>query len=146
MPEVYPSAWDEALLPAERLLIRTIRVVASGLECGALRIWFERAAGCAGAEAYRALAAFLHQLAFHGRRRIVLSTPPDARLTQDEELLLGAFGCAQAEDYRALDQRLTELVGREAPASLGAAACIVAQAMAMGGGFLRPPEPFALAF
>lgn len=44
---------------------------------------------------------------FHaGYWGVTLSPPGDAALTADEALILDLFGCAQAEDYRALDERL----------------------------------------
>lgn len=83
------------------------------------------------------LEVFLQQLGAWGRRRLVLSVPADLRLTDDEALILDAFGCAQAEDYRSLHERLISLTGGEPPAALGAAACMVAQALAMNGLLVR---------
>lgn len=132
----------DALTHGERLLIRTIRLLALTAPCHGLRGLFEQACGCAGHEAYRVLEVFLQQLGAWGRRRLVLSVPADPRTTDDEALILDAFGCAQAEDYRSLDERLTGLLGGEPPPALGAAACVVAQALAMNGLVLRAqPSP-----
>lgn len=132
----------DTLTHGERLLIRTIRLLALTAPCHGLRGLFEQACGCAGHEAYRVLEVFLQQLGTWGRRRLVLSVPADPRTTDDEALILDAFGCAQAEDYRSLDERLTGLLGGEPPPALGAAACVVAQALAMNGLVLRArPSP-----
>lgn len=136
------EAEGDRLSHGERILIRTIRLLALQTVCHGLRGHFEEACGCAGPEAYRTLEVFLQQLVVRGRRRFVLSVPSDVRLTPDEALLLDVFGCAQVEDYRALDERLAGLTGAPAPAAMGAAACFVADAMAMGGLRLRPrPAP-----
>lgn len=132
----------DTLTHGERLLIRTIRLLALTAPCHGLRGLFEQACGCAGHEAYRVLEVFLQQLGTWGRRRLVLSVPADPRTTDDEALILDAFGCAQAEDYRSLDERLAGLLGVEPPPALGAAACLVAQALAMNGLVLRAqPSP-----
>ena len=136
----------DELLHGERLLIRTVRLLALTAPCHGLRGHFEQACGCAGEEAYRTLEVFLQQLCLRGRKRLTLSVPTDPRLTSDELVVLDAFGCAQAEDYRSLDERLTGLVGGEPPMALGAAACVVAQTFAMNGLLLRaratPDEAF----
>ena len=130
------------LLHGERLLIRTVRLLALTSPCHSLRAHFEDACGCAGQSAYRMLEAFVQQLGVRGRRRLTLSIPADPRLTDDEQLILDAFGCAQAEDYRSLDERLTGLLGAPPPFSLGAAACVVAETLAMNGLMLRArPTP-----
>jgi hypothetical protein len=127
----------EDLTHGERLLIRTLRLLALTAPCHSLKGLFEHACGCAGHEAYRTLEVFLQQLGLRGRRRLVLSVPVDPRLTSDEASLVDAFACAQAEDYRSLDERLTGLLGAEPPPALGAAACLVAQTFAMNGLLLR---------
>ncbi|MEW5683378.1 MAG: hypothetical protein AB1942_00520 [Pseudomonadota bacterium] len=137
MIELYP---EDTLTHGERLLIRTVRLLALTQPCHGLQGLFEQACGCAGHESYRVLEVFLQQLGAWGRRRLALSVPADLRLTDDETLILDAFGCAQAEDYRSLDERLTSLVGGEPPPALGAAACMVAQALAMNGLLLRVRE------
>ena len=132
------------LLHGERLLIRTVRLLALTSPCHSLRAHFEDACGCAGQSAYRMLEAFVQQLGVRGRRRLTLSIPADPRLTDDEQLILDAFGCAQAEDYRSLDERLTGLLGAAPPFPLGAAACVVAETLALNGLVLRArPTPDA---
>jgi hypothetical protein len=123
----------DALTQGERLLIRAVRVLALRSGCEGLKGCFEAGCGVAGEEAYRTLQVFLQQLAAWGRRRVALSAPTDPHLTADEAALLDVFGCAQADDYRALDERLSGLVGGPFPPTLGAAACWVAQAFAMNG-------------
>jgi hypothetical protein len=127
----------DTLLGGERLLVRTIRLAARDIRCAALAREFEDACGPSGAEAFRALECFLQQLALHGRRRLALSVPGERRLTTDEALILDVFAHAQAEDYRALDERLTRLAGARPPVSLGGAVCLVAQALGMAGLLLR---------
>lgn len=132
------------LLHGERLLIRTVRLLALATPCHSLRAHFEAACGYSGQAAYRMLEAFVQQLGARGRRRVTLSIPADTRLTDDEALILDAFGCAQAEDYRSLDERLTGLLGVQPPFPLGAAACGVAETLAMNGLILRTrPAPDA---
>jgi len=135
----------DPLFHGERLLIRTVRLLALTTPCHGLRAHFEAACGCAGETAYRMLEAFVQQLALKGRRRVQLSIPADPRLTDDEGLILDAFGCAQAGDYRSLDERLRGLLGAEPPAALGAAACMVAETLALNGLMLRArPAPDSL--
>jgi len=141
MPDLKPR---DDLLHGERLLIRTVRLLALATPCHSLRAHFEAACGHSGQSAYRMLEAFVQQLGVRGRRRVTLSIPADPRLTDDEALILDAFGCAQAEDYRSLDERLTGLLGAEPPFPLGAAACVVAETLAMSGLMLRArPAPDA---
>ena len=127
------AAPRNALTHGERLLIRTVRRLALRTPCHGLQAHFEQACGWAGAEAYRTLEVFLQQLSLRGRRRLALSVPLDVRLTGDEVLLLDLFGCAQAEDYPSLDERLATLTGAPPQAAMGAAACFVAQALAFNG-------------
>ena len=130
------------LLHGERLLIRTVRLLALTAPCHSLKAHFEEACGCAGQAAYRMLEAFVQQLGARGRRRLTLSIPADPRLTDDERIILDAFGCAQAEDYRSLDERLWGLLGAQPPFPMGAAACVVAETLAMNGLMLRSrPAP-----
>lgn len=132
----------EDLLHGERLLIRTVRLLALATPCHSLRAHFEAACGCSGQAAYRMLEAFVQQLGARGRRRVTLSIPADPRLTEDERLILDAFGRAQAEDHRSLDERLTGLLGAGPPFALGAAACVVAETLAINGFMLRTrPTP-----
>jgi len=134
MHEVKPY---EPLFHGERLLIRTVRLLALATPCHSLRTHFEAACGDAGQSAYRMLEAFVQQLGARGRRRVTLSIPADPRLTDDEALILDVFGCAQAEDYRSLDERLQGLLDAPPPFPMGAAACMVAETLAMNGLMLR---------
>jgi hypothetical protein len=140
----------ESLFHGERLLIRTVRLLALTTPCHGLQAHFEAACGCAGDAAYRMLEAFVQQLALKGRRRVQLSIPADPRLTDDEALVLDVFGCAQAGDYRSLDERLRGLLDAQPPFPMGAAACMVAETLAMNGLMLRarptPDEMIPLAW
>jgi len=132
----------ESLFHGERLLVRTVRLLALTTPCHGLRAHFEAACGCAGDAAYRMLEAFVQQMALKGRRRVQLSIPADPRLTDDEALVLDVFGCAQAGDYRSLDERLRGLLDAPSPFPMGAAACMVAETLAMNGLMLRArPTP-----
>lgn len=121
------------LLHGERLLIGAIRRLALHSGCAGAQAHFEQVCGWAGAEACRMLEVFLQQIAAHGRRRLVIGVPTDPRLTDDERTILEAFGCAQVEAYEAMDERLGVLLHAMPPAALGAAACIVAQTLAING-------------
>lgn len=134
----------DPLFHGERLLVRTVRLLALTTPCHGLRAHFEAACGCAGEAAYRMLEAFVQQLALKGRRRVQLSIPADPRLTEDEALILDVFGCAQAGDYRSLDERLRGLLNAPPPFPMGAAACMVGETLAMNGLMLRArPTPDA---
>jgi len=135
------SEIPDQLTHGERLLIRTVRLLALHTPCHGLKAHFEAACGCAGVEAYRAVEVFLQQLRRHGRRRVALSVPSDPRLTGDEALVLAAFASAQAGDYRSLDRWLTTLLSAPPPAALGAAACLVAETFGLNGLVLVPGEP-----
>lgn len=124
---------QDQLLHGERLLLRTVRLLALATPCHGLRAHFEAACGTAGREAYGAVEVFVQQLRRHGRRRLALSGPSDPRRTGDEALVLAAFAAAQAGDYRGLDRWLTALMGAAPPASLGAAACLAAQILELNG-------------
>ena len=117
----------------ERLLLRTIRLLALQTACHGLQRHFELACGCAGREAYRTLGIFVEQLRLNGQRRIALSAPPVQTVTDDERIILAAFAAAQNDDYRELDARLIDLIHARPPASLGGAVCLVAQVFAMQG-------------
>lgn len=132
----------DALFHGERLLVRTVRLLALTTPRHGLQAHFEAACGCAGEAAYRMLEAFVQQMAANGRRRVRLSIPADPRLTDDEALILDVFGCAQAGDFRSVDERLRGLLDVQAPFAMGAAACMVAETLAMNGLMLRPrPTP-----
>lgn len=117
----------------ERLLLRTIRLMALKNACFGQQSHFELVCGCAGEEAYRTLAVFVEQLRLNGQRRIVLSAPPARTVTEDERTILAAFAAAQNDDYQDLDARLADLIQARPPASLGGAVCLVAQVFAMQG-------------
>ncbi|MDZ4376427.1 MAG: hypothetical protein U1C74_34005 [Phenylobacterium sp.] len=135
----------DPLTHGERLLIRTLRLLTLSAPCHSLQARFQAACGCAGEEAYRMLEAFVQQVAARGQRRLRLSIPVDPRLTDDEGLILDVFGCAQAGDYRAMDERLRGLMGVAPPAPTGAAACLVAETLALNGLVVRArPTPDAL--
>src|SRR3546814_15108284 len=63
----------------ERLLLRTVRMLALQSGCRSQKYHFELACGCAGDEAYRALGAFVAQLRFNGRRRGMRHKPVRTR-------------------------------------------------------------------
>lgn len=121
------------LTAGERLLLCALRLLAAEGGCGSLKPSFEHACGCAGSQAFRGLEVFVQQLGLHGRRRIAVTPPVIGGPTPDEVLILEAFACAQADDYRGLDERLAALTAAEPPGALGAAACLVAEAFAMNG-------------
>lgn len=117
----------------ERLLIGAIRRLIRRGDCTVATAAFERVCGWAGQDACRTLEVFLQQLALHGRRKLTLSMPFDPTLTKDERTILDVFGCAQLSAYDGMDDALTDLVGGTPPASLGAAACVVAELLAING-------------
>lgn len=117
----------------ERLLIGTVRRLVRRGDCTSATAAFERACGWAGQDACRTLQVFLQQLALHGRRRLTLALPFDPDLTRDERTLLDVFGFAQLGAYEGMDQALAVLLGDTPPASLGAAACVVAELLAING-------------
>jgi hypothetical protein len=123
----------EAFSQGERLLLRTIRLLALRSACHGQQCHFELACGCYGEEAYRTLSVFVEQLRLNGQRRIVLSAPPARTVTDDERAILTAFAAAQNDDYRELDAQLADLTQAQPPASLGGAVCLVAQVFAMQG-------------
>ncbi len=67
---------SEGFSHGERLLLRTIRMLALQADCRGQRCCFEAACGCAGEEAYRTLEVFVEQLRLNGQRRIAISAPP----------------------------------------------------------------------
>jgi len=117
----------------DRLLLRTIRLLALQPACNGAKHHFEAACGLAGREAYRTLGVFMEQLRLNGQRRIALSVPTARTLTADEEAILAAFAAAQNDDYRELETRLADLTAARPPASLGGAVCLVAQVFTMQG-------------
>lgn len=123
----------EGLFHGERLLIGAIRRMVRRGDCAAATAAFERVCGWAGPDACRTLEVFLQQLALHGTRRLILALPFDRTLTGDERRILDVFGCAQLGAYEGMDAALTDLLGATPPASLGAAACVVAELLAING-------------
>jgi hypothetical protein len=121
------------LTQGERLLLCAVRMLAAESGCNNLRPSFEYACGCSGGQAFRALEVFVQQLRLHSQRRIAVTPPAVGGPTPDEALMLEAFACAQADDYRGLDARLAALTADDPPGALGAAACLVAEAFAMNG-------------
>jgi hypothetical protein len=141
MHDLEPAA--PGLTHGERLLLRALRLLALRTTCHSLKAQFEFACGCAGDEAYRALMVFVEQLRTTGRRRISLSAPLAPGVTEDERTLLEAFAAAQADAYEELDARLFDLTIAPPPASLGGAACLVAQVFALQGLLLAGGLPVA---
>lgn len=117
----------------ERLLIGAIRRLIRRGDCTVATAAFEGVCGWAGPDACRTLKVFLQQLARYGRRRLTLALPFDPVLTKDERTLLNVFGCAQLGAYAGMDEALEELLADTPPASLGAAACVVAELLAING-------------
>ena len=92
MPQSQPY---DTLFHGERLLVRTVRLLALTTPCHGLKAHFEVACGCAGEAAYRMLEAFVQQMALKGRRRVQLSIPADPRLTDDEQAALRERAAAE---------------------------------------------------
>jgi hypothetical protein len=131
-----------SLTSGERLLVAAWRAMALGLgDCGLVRRGLIEAGGLAGPEAFHALTVFVQELGLKGRRRLALGRPGWPSLTADEQLLLDLFAAAQAEDYRRLDARLRDLLAAPPQPPFAAAACLVAQALDLGGLMLRPTAP-----
>lgn len=130
------------LLQGEHTLIWAFRSIAFGAGgCPLLRRQFEDICGpAAGTEAFNALSVFVRELGLHGRRKITLHVPGSFRLSRDEQLILAAFAAAQDEDYERLEAHLAWLIASEPSGVFGAAACLVAQAMAMNDLRLRAPQ------
>jgi hypothetical protein len=122
-----------AQLHGERLLIGAIRRLVRRGDCTAASAAFERACGWAGPDACRTLKVFVQQLALHGKRRLTLALPFDPVLTRDERTILCVFGCAQLGAYAGMDAALADLLDATPPATLGAAACVVAELLAIHG-------------
>lgn len=136
-----PASLGE-LLQGEHTLIWAFRAIALGAGgCPLLKRQFEDICGpAAGTEAFSALSVFVRELARHGRRKVTLHVPGSFRLSGDEQLILAAFAAAQEDDYVRLEAHLAWLIAGEPSGVFGAAACLVAQAMAMNDLRLRAPE------
>lgn len=141
-----PDAPDRlcALTHGEHLLLWAFRASAFGAGgCTLVRRAFEDGCGAMGPEALNALRVFVRELALQGRRRVRLCAPGSARLTRDEQLVLAVFAAAQVEDYARMEAHLAWLAGAEPPPAFAAIACMVAEAFAMNGLVLRPPQAAA---
>ncbi|WP_312160545.1 hypothetical protein [Phenylobacterium sp.] len=128
------------LSQGEHMLLWAFRAAAFGAgDCHLVRRQFEEACGPLGLEALTALSVFVRELGVSGRRKITLAAPGSYRLTRDEQSVLALFAAAQAEDYPRLEAHLAWLLADAPRAPFPAAACLVAQALAMGGYVLRLP-------
>lgn len=137
-----PPTAVEGLLSGELLLLRALRQIALGRgECRLVQADFQEACGYAGAQALRALEAFVLGLALHSRRKIELHYPGFRGVSGDERLLLEAFGCAQAEAYASARERLRRLMKDEPRFMLMSAAALVAQALEFQGLMIRGTDP-----
>ena len=124
----------------EHMLLWAFRAAAFGAgDCRLVRRQFEESCGPLGIEALTALTVFVRELGLSGRRKITLAAPGSYRLTRDEQSVLALFAAAQAEDYARLDAHLAWLLADDPRAPFPAAACLVAQALAMSGYVLRLP-------
>lgn len=128
------------LSQGEHMLLWAFRAVAFGAgDCHMVRRQFEEACGSLGLEALTALNVFVRELGLNGRRRITLAASGSYRLTRDEQSVLAVFASAQAEDYCRMESHLAWLLADAPRAPFPAAACLVAQALAMNGLVLRLP-------
>lgn len=125
------------LSQGERLLLRSVRALALGIRCRGFQTQFEDACGWAGPEAFRALGVFVAQVGLKGLRRLAIALPGAEAVTADETLILLTFAAAQAEDYRGLQMSLHGLLRREPQHPMAAAACLVADTLALNGLLLR---------
>lgn len=124
----------------EHMLLWAFRANAFGAgDCHLVRRQFEDSCGPMGLEALTALTVFVRELGLSGRRKITLAAPGSHRLTRDEQSVLALFAAAQAEDYARLDAHLAWLLADAPRAPFPAAACLVAQALAINGYLLRLP-------
>ncbi len=129
------------LTRGEHMLLWAFRAEAFGAgQCHLVRRQFEQACGPVGAEALNALVVFVRELARRGKRRIGICAPGSYRLSRDEQLILAVFAAAQAEQYDRMAAHLAWLVGAEPAPAFPAAACLVADALALNGLILRLPD------
>jgi hypothetical protein len=129
------------LTQGEHLLLWAFRAAAAGKpDCPIVRRTFDMSCGFAGLEALSALQVFVGELRRRGRREVRIGLPGTFALTRDEQLLIAVFAAAQAQDYGRMEAHLVWLTGQEARPPFGAAACMVAQALAMSGFLLRLPD------
>lgn len=128
------------LTQGEHLLLWGFRATALGKgDCRIVRRTYDMSCGFAGLEALAAIGVFLRELKRRGRREVALAVPGTYELTRDEQLILAVFAAAQAEDYPRMEAHLVWLTGQSVQPPFGAAACLVAQALAMNGLILRLP-------
>lgn len=128
------------LTQGEHMLLWAFRAAAFGIgDCRLVRRQFEEACGPMGLEALTALTVFVRELGLGGRRKISLAAPGSYRLTRDEQTILALFASAQSEDYARLEAHLAWLLADKPRAPFPAAACLVAQALALNGLVLRLP-------
>ena len=128
------------LSQGEHMLLWAFRATAFGAgDCRLMPRQLVENFGPQGQEALTALTVFVRELGLNGRRRITLAAPGSYRLTRDEQSVLALFASAQAEDYARLEAHLAWLLADTPRAPFPAAACLVAQALAMNGLMLRLP-------
>jgi hypothetical protein len=140
MPKLDEHERLSDLTQGEHMLLWGFRAAAFGVaDCRLVRRQFEEACGPLGLEALTALTVFVRELGLGGRRKISLAAPGSYRLTRDEQTVLALFASAQAEDYARLEAHLAWLLADAPRAPFPAAACMVAQALAMNGLVLRLP-------
>lgn len=138
MPEDHARLSD--LTQGEHMLLWAFRAAAFGAgDCHLIHRQFEDACGPMGMEALTALTVFVRELGVGGRRKVSLAAPGSFRLTRDEQSVLALFASAQADDYARLEAHLAWLLADKPRAPFPAAACLVAQALAMNGLVLRLP-------
>jgi len=122
----------------EHLVVWAMRAFVAGrIDCPVIVREFESACGALAVEARTAFLVFAQQLVLRGRRRICVSVPGRLTLTRDEQQIAALFADAQAGEGVRFEARLAYLLGRSAEPPFYAAACVVAQALAMSGRRLR---------
>jgi len=133
-------SWLDDLLQGEHMLLWAFRATAFGAgDCRLVRRQFEEACGPLGLEALTALRVFVRELGLGGRRKVTLAAPGSRRLTRDELCILSVFAAAQSEEYARMEAHLAWLLADRPRAPFPAAACLVAQALAMNDLILRLP-------
>jgi hypothetical protein len=127
-----------ALTFGEHLVVWGFRAFVIGRgECPVVQRAFEEACAPMGREALNAYAVFVQQLAYRGRRKIIVARPGCFGLTTDEQLVLALFAAAQAGAHDRLEAHLTWLLARLPVPPLAAAVGLIAQALAFNGHGLR---------
>jgi hypothetical protein len=126
---------------SERLLVRSLRRIASGKGCCPF-ISREVAALC-GEEALEVVATcgtFLQALSFAGRRRLTFAKPGSAGITPDERQLLELVAATQAGRTELFEAHLRWLARPERRPVLKIAAGAVATAFAVNELRFAPPR------